>query len=752
MRPHSEGSATIPGSSSAAVERDDGTTVGDLTDRGRLDLTGISTSRRRRRPSGEPPALPRQLQSTGRYWLLAAGLVMLILTLVALTNTGAWIDRSDAAFLRGLASIRSGFLTSVMRGVHALSSAWTIGILRWGTLLTLLLFKRFRHFFVFLGAILTVGWVTTELSLIFTRARPVGVEILGHWQGSSMPSRPVATLAATLIGISYSLVPPGRPRTVAKWTSALLIGALAIARLYLAVDHPTDVIFAAILGIAIPLVAFRYYCPNESFPVTYRRGRAAHLDIGGARGKAIHRALEDQLGISVVSMEPVGLAGSGGSTPLRLCVDGEPNTYLFAKLYAQTHLRADRWYKLGRTLLYGRLEDEGSFSTVRRLVQYEDYMLRVMRDGGLHVPEPYGFAEITPEREYLLVTGFVEGGKELLETEVTNAVIDDALATVRALWDAGIAHRDIKPSNILVANGKVHLIDVAFGEVRPSPWRQAVDLANMMLVLALRSDADLVYERALRFFTSDEIAEAFAATRGVTMPSQSRNMLRKDRRDLVARFRELAPHRHPIAIQRWSWRRVGATVGVLAVTLIAVITILTNLPGAGLLPAPQGTQASYTVAIKPPICDRFQGEQLILETQSVPSASLVPCLKTLPAGWYFGGMAVHDGSTRFYLNTNVMGMHAVEVTLSGHCDTSRVTEIPAQPGVRAFTRIGPVPTDGSPPKHITYYVFAGGCVTDRFLLGSGGGAASPEEASLSLGLNSRGDIASNYLKNTGLKL
>ena len=41
------------------------------------------------------------------------------------------------------------------------------------------------------------------------------------------------------------------------------------------------------------------------------------------------------------------------------------------------------------------------------------------------------------------------------------------------------------------------MIDVFFVQVRPSPWRQAVDLANMMLVLALRSDAQTVYEKAL---------------------------------------------------------------------------------------------------------------------------------------------------------------------------------------------------------------------------------------------------------------
>ena len=41
------------------------------------------------------------------------------------------------------------------------------------------------------------------------------------------------------------------------------------------------------------------------------------------------------------------------------------------------------------------------------------------------------------------------------------------------------------------------LIDVAFATVRPTPWRQAVDLANMMLTLALANTPQHVYERAL---------------------------------------------------------------------------------------------------------------------------------------------------------------------------------------------------------------------------------------------------------------
>jgi tRNA A-37 threonylcarbamoyl transferase component Bud32 len=358
----------------------------------------------------------------------------------------------------------------------------------------------------------------------------------------------------------------------------VLLGLLAVDRLYLAVDHPTDIVLGLVIGIGMPLVAFRMLVPNDVFPITYHRQKGAHLDVGGARGEAMKKALVEQLGLAVVDVRPFGLDGSSGSTPLQIrLADG---SRLFGKLYAATHLRADRSYKLMRTLLYGRLEDEATFTSVRRLVQYEDYLLRLFKEAGMPTATPLGFVEITPEREFLLVTEFFEDAKEIGDPEVVidEDVIDDALRQVRRLWVEGLAHRDIKPANLLVRDGRLLLIDVAFGEVRPSPWRQAVDLANMMLCLALRSDAGTVYERALRFFSPDDIAEAFAATRGLTMPSQLRRMLRQQGRDLHAQFLRLLPYRLPaVHIQRWSWRRVALTVGTLSGALLAFLVLVSVL-------------------------------------------------------------------------------------------------------------------------------------------------------------------------------
>jgi tRNA A-37 threonylcarbamoyl transferase component Bud32 len=555
----------------------DETLSGTREERRRLHGHG---GRRYRRPSGEAPPLPRELGRSGKFWIvMVVYFGSVLIGVVFFQPLGGIFDRFDTLRLRWIASLRNDSLTDVMLFVNLLASRWTIRALRWGTIAALVGFRHWRHLFVFLGSMLATELVAYQISVLLGRSRPLGITIIAPWEGYSMPSRPVVGLAASLVGITYALVVPGRPREISKWIVGGLILVLVFARLYLAVDHPTDAGFGAIMGVAIPLVAFRWYTPNDVFPVTYRRGKAAHLDVGGKRGEAIRRAVQDQLGYEVLGIKPVGLEGSGGSTPLRLRVgatENEPEQYLFAKLYAKSHVRADRWYKLGRSILYGALEDETPFQSVRRFVEYEDYTLRLLFDEGLPTPKPYGVVEITPEREYMIVMEFFDGAVEIGDAEIDDAGIDEGLQIVRKMWDVGLAHRDIKPANLMVRDGKVLVIDVFFVQVRPSPWRQAVDLANMMLVLGVKSDANRVYEHALAVFTEDDIAEAFAAARGVASPTQLRSMLKQDGRDLVGEFRALAPEREPVSIQRWSVRRIVRTVGVLVLALVALLIVLQN--------------------------------------------------------------------------------------------------------------------------------------------------------------------------------
>jgi tRNA A-37 threonylcarbamoyl transferase component Bud32 len=535
--------------------------------------------RARRRPSGEPPPLPRQLQTSGRRWMLLVGVVVVAGVLIGnLRPAAVAVDVADHAVLRAFVGVRTPWLTQAARPAGVLSTPPGMLALWWATLAVLLVWRRWRHLLVSLVALFVLTFASSLAVDLLRRPRPLGVEILAHWEGSALPSLPMTFLTGILVAALYTLVPAGQLRERGKLVVAGLLAVTALSRFYLAQEGPFDVLFAVVAGVAIPLAAFRLFVPNESFPVSYRRSRAAHLDVTGARHDAIAHALKEQLGVIPVAIKPFNLEGSGGSTPLRITVEGDPETYLFAKLYSATHLRSDRWYKLGRTLLYGQLEDEKAFNTVRRLVQYEDYLLRLMRDAGLPVPPPYGVVEITPEREYLLVTEFLDGGREIGEVDIDDDLIDQGLGIIRRLWEAGLAHRDIKPANLMVRNGRLHLIDTAFGELRPSPWRQAVDLGNMMLVLALRTNPQQVYARARQQFSVAEITEAFAATRGLTMPSQLRRMIRQQGRDLQAEFVALLPEPpHPIRIQRWTVRRVALIAGLVVVAVPLTVIVVTML-------------------------------------------------------------------------------------------------------------------------------------------------------------------------------
>ena len=565
------------------------------------------------------------------------------------------LDRFDSWVTDAFVSIRMGWLDSIARQAHTVGSR--VGFAMLGTLLVLgaAFFHRWRHLVIWVIALGIAGALLQGLELVSLRPRPFGVRQLASWEGFSTPSIPIGAIAILSIGVAYMLVAPGRPRWWAKLAAAGAIAITGMLRIYLGVDHVTDVAFGAIVGVTIPLIAFRAFAPNDIFPVSYgARGKAAHLDVSGRRGEAIRTALADQLGFTVLEVVPVGLEGSGGSTPLKLTVTDETGRErtIFAKLYAKSHVRADRWYKLGRTMLYGRLEDETPFTTVRRFVEYEDYTLRMLGEFGFPTPSPLGIVEITPEREYLIAMDFFDDAVEIGRAEVDEHVVDEGLALIRLMWDAGLAHRDIKPANLMVQGGELKLIDVFFVQVRPSPWRQAVDLGNMMLVLALRSDARTVYAAALRYFSPDELAEAFAATRGVASPTQLRQQMKQDGRDLLSEFRSMAPARRPIAVQRWSVRRVALIAISLGVLLLAGLT------GVALLFPTRGT-------VTTPTCGT--GQVMLLMAQAVPSASRLPCVATLPPGWSVGSAETIRGTAIFEVGVGDGSGEPVVVTLTRSC-------------------------------------------------------------------------------------
>src|SRR5438874_3427515 len=263
---------------------------------------------RQRRPTGAPPPLPRSVGRSGRIWLAAMAYVF-IASVVAFRIAGweRFANHNDTWILARLTAIRTPWLTHLARAVKVFGSGWPISIIGLGLVALLMTFRRWRHLLVFLASLFLLLQIGNILYMLVSRPRPYGVRIIGGWGGFSLPSPPIAIFAMTVLGILYTLIPHGRLRDRAKWWAASAILVLAVARIYLAVDHPSDVVFGIVLCVAISVTMFRVFTPWEVFPVVYRKGSTAHLDVTGRRGEAIRQAARDQLGLRIAEIKPFGL-------------------------------------------------------------------------------------------------------------------------------------------------------------------------------------------------------------------------------------------------------------------------------------------------------------------------------------------------------------------------------------------------------------------------------------------------------------
>ena len=141
-----------------------------------------------------------------------------------------------------------------------------------------------------------------------------------------------------------------------------------------------------------------------------------------------------------------------------------------------------------------------------------------------------------------------------------------------------------------------------------------------------------------------------------------------------------------------------------------------------------------------PTC-RYQGRQgtalVVLMAQAVPTASQLPCVELLPAGWSVSDIFVRNGRARFSLDSDRVGTHAVQVVLERFCTLGKVTRVPSDhPGTRRYQEVISI-EPGRRYQGAIYYLFPGGCVTYRLDFRSDEQARPLGEVSLALGFVSR---------------
>ena len=320
-----------------------------------------------------PPPAPRSIGIKWKGWLITVGVLDRVDCRHEAIRSGAAADRPGrCAILRRIARLRTDVADRRVRSPSTASRpGWTVTVFAIGR----------AHRADGVPAVATPVHVRRQRAgRSSSSARVLLRRLRGPRPFDVTIDRPLARLLvavaagrasspSSLSAIVYSMVVPGSAAAIAKVVvdrpRRRVRRRPALPRRRPSLRHPRQ-------------HRARGRRPAQRVPLLHaERGLPGRVPAG--QDRAPRRRRPARRGASVrpsrtssaspsLDIKPVGLAGSGGSTPLRLHVAGDPDTYLFGKLYAMNHVRADRWYKIGRTILYGRLEDEAPFQSVRRLV------------------------------------------------------------------------------------------------------------------------------------------------------------------------------------------------------------------------------------------------------------------------------------------------------------------------------------------------------------------------------------------------
>lgn len=147
------------------------------------------------------------------------------------------------------------------------------------------------------------------------------------------------------------------------------------------------------------------------------------------------------------------------------------------------------------------------------------------------------------------------------------------------------------------------------------------------------------------------------------------------------------------------------------------------------------------------------GTRLAILAQAVPSASFVPCVDSMPAGWNFGSLDVEDGSAVFYLDHDREGLRTAAIELTATCDVRGATSEGGRGPVERLVRFRGTlsPTFAA----TTFDVFDGGCVAYRYAFERGESAEHIEllnELFDSVGLVPRSELRDTVRRELGHEL
>lgn len=148
---------------------------------------------------------------------------------------------------------------------------------------------------------------------------------------------------------------------------------------------------------------------------------------------------------------------------------------------------------------------------------------------------------------------------------------------------------------------------------------------------------------------------------------------------------------------------------------------------------------SVEQTLPPPWCD--SGGSSLIVAQSVRSASQIPCLLELPAGWGIDTVQINEEHSVMTFDSDRAGAGAAVLRLEQACDVSEAVSAPSDlPAAERFESVERVAPSFRAER---YYVFPGGCVSWTFDFDEGTSATESVSIGSSLVLFPRQTLQDN---------
>ncbi|MBI4033640.1 flippase-like domain-containing protein [Candidatus Saccharibacteria bacterium] len=221
----------------------------------------------------------------------------------------------------------------------------------------------------------------------------------------------------------------------------------------------------------------------------------------------------------------------------------------FLKLSEPVNKNADALYKLYRRLLFRHVEDETPYVSTKQKVEHEALMTLMAREAGVKTPAVREIiADPRGEHVYILFD-FIKG-KTL--AEINNKAVDENVLSglwqqIKKLRAARIAHRDLRCANVMLdESGGIWLIDFGFAQSSATKRRLNIDIAELMVSLALRVGHKKAVDSAIEVLGADMVGEIVPLLQGPAFTKDTRAQLRGNR-ELLNLIRAYAVEKTSVA-------------------------------------------------------------------------------------------------------------------------------------------------------------------------------------------------------------